>query len=159
VPLSFTLPEKLEKAGHFGLSAHGGVAVPLGNFADYYNPSYYVGMDLEYHFNRNFAAIGLAGFSNFKLASGDETDYWANISVGPRYTHTVGPVFASIIAGAGIYIPEDGSNEVGVHAGVGLSYPIHRHWTVELGQTYHRVFCDADDIDFTVTHAGACYRF
>jgi hypothetical protein len=161
VPLSVALSDKLvkDKGARFGVSVHGGLTIPLGNFNKYYDPSVYAALDLEFRITRCISVLGLVGFNNFTRQSSSKTDHWVNASIGPKYTRAIGPISAGIFAGGGIYFPEHGSNKFGFHAGLSFGYPIARHWTVELGQTYHHVFYDWDDMDFTVTHAGAIFRF
>ncbi|GAH59430.1 unnamed protein product, partial [marine sediment metagenome] len=62
----FTTAKLEPKLRKFSLSIHGGIAVPIDNFADDFEQGYNVLVDLDYHFTQQLSFVGFFGYNDFK---------------------------------------------------------------------------------------------
>jgi len=140
-------------------SIHSGTAIPIGTFADDFDPGFNVLADVDYHFSPRLSLVGLFGYNAFKskMAGVDDT-YWINLSANVRYHRPLNGALSTYIGGGpGFYIPEDGDGEFGANLGFGFDYEYSPFVTFELGADYHNIF--DPDIQFIHSHAGVIFRF
>ena len=140
-------------------SLHLGAAIPVGTFADEFDPGINILLDVEYQIRPAISAVLYAGYNAFgaKTSLVDDT-YWINISANAKYRRPISPsLFLTVNAGPGLYIPEEGDNQFGSNIGVGLEYEFNRNLTFEVGGDYHAVY----DPEFQFIHlrAGVIYSF
>ena len=146
----------------YGLSLHGGMATPTGDFADSFDPGVNFLVDAGYWINRNLAVMGFFGYNDFKSKiTGVDDNYIINVSLNVRYYQPYrllpSPPWSYYIgAGPGVYIPQDGDTEFGFNVGAGIDYEIRNNITLEIGADYHRTF---DDVEFIHAHGGVIFRF
>lgn len=145
------------------ISIHGGAAVPIGSFADLYDPGINFMLDAGYWFTRQIAVIGFFGYNDFKAknASYDDT-HIINVSINGRYYQPyrllpLPPWSYYIGGGLGAYIPKIGDTEFGFNLGAGLNYETNNRITLEIAIDYHQTF--DDDIKFIHSHGGVIVKF
>jgi hypothetical protein len=146
----------------FGLSAHGGVAIPSGNFSNSFDQGINFLVDANYWFNSNWALFAFFGYNDFKSKiTGVDDLYVLNLSLNLRYyinrSITPGPRwFYYVGGGPGYYIPERGDSKFGYNLGLGFGRHISNHLSAEIGFDFHKTF---DTIEFMHTHVGVVYKF
>jgi len=139
-------------------SFHVGAAIPIGSFADDFDPGVNVLLDLDYHFSPQLSLVGLLGYNAFgSKTAGVDDNYWANFSVNAKYRLFTGALSPYLMGGPGYYIPKEGDSGFGANLGFGIDYDYGNSITLELGGDYHIVF--GEDIQFLHSHAGVIFRF
>ncbi|MCK4824839.1 porin family protein, partial [bacterium] len=143
----------------FSLSIHGGIAVPIDNFADDFEQGYNVLVDLDYHFTQQLSFVGFFGYNDFKSkTAGIDDNYWMNVSANIKYREQLRPqLFFYFNGGPGYYIPETGDSRFGLNLGAGFNYDYTNTINFELGADYHTIFDEG--IQFVHSHAGLILRF
>ncbi|MCD4710692.1 MAG: S8 family serine peptidase [Bacteroidales bacterium] len=160
---AFTTIHKIPSYKPWGLSIHGGVAIPSGTLANDFKTGLNLILDLEYRINNNLYLGGYFGYNDFISATGTIPDnYWMNISLNAKYTRAVNPSITGPLhwyarTGPGYYIPEAGNSEMGLNVGAGLDYDLNPSVILEAGIDYHRIF--NVDYDFFQVHGGVIFRF
>ncbi len=157
--LRFTEVEPPPPYRKFSLSIHGGIAVPIDNFADDFEQGYNVLVDLDYHFTPQLSFVGFFGYNDFKSkTAGIDDNYWMNISANLKYREPLRPrLFFYFNGGPGYYIPETGDSRFGLNLGAGFNYDYTNTINFELGADYHTIFDEG--IQFVHSHAGLIIRF
>lgn len=155
----FTSPRPLPSLRRWSVSVHGGSAIPMGPFADTFDLSFNVLVDIDYHLSPYLAIVGLFGYNDFKSKiTGVDDNYWINLSANLRYYQPVsGPWSIYVGGGPGYYIPKDGDSGFGANAGCGVNYEYSSPIAFELGADYHWIF--DPEIQFVHSHAGLILRF
>ena len=143
----------------FSLSIHGGIAVPIDNFADDFEYGYNLLVDLDYHFTQELSFVGFFGYNDFKSkTTGIDDNYWMNVSANLKYREQLRPqLFFYFNGGPGYYIPETGDSRFGLNLGAGFNYDYTNTINFELGADYHTIFDEG--IQFVHSHAGLIFRF
>jgi opacity protein-like surface antigen len=141
-------------------SLHGGVALPMETFGDFYDPGYNFMGDFGYRTGPwNFSADAMFGYNQFKGIAPLADTYIVNFNVNARYSqHIAGPAYVYAGAGPGYYRFKGGTNDFGVNAGGGLDFTLATWLGLEVGGDYHFVF-DPADTRFAHVHAGVLYEF
>lgn len=155
----FTEVEPSPPYRKFSLSIHGGIAVPIDNFADDFEQGYNVLVDLDYHFTQQLSFVGFFGYNDFKSkTAGIDDNYWMNVSANIKYREQLRPqLFFYFNGGPGYYIPETGDSRFGLNLGAGFNYDFSKTIDFELGADYHTIFDQG--IQFVHSHAGLIFRF
>lgn len=155
----FTEVEPPPSYRKFSLSIHGGIAVPIDNFADDFEQGYNVLVDLDYHFTQQLSFVGFFGYNDFKSkTAGIDDNYWMNVSANIKYREPLRPrLFFYFNGGPGYYIPETGDSRFGLNLGAGFNYDYTNTINFELGADYHTIFDQG--IQFVHGHAGLILRF
>lgn len=151
--------EPVDLIKKWSLSLHSGFAIPTGSFTNDYDPGINVLIDADYHFSTQYSLVALFGYNDFKSKSTSIDDnYWINLSANLRYYQTFGGPWSVYLGGGpGLYIPENGNNELGVNAGLGFDYDYSSLIKFEFGADYHSMF--DQDIKFMHSHIGVIFRF
>jgi hypothetical protein len=154
----FTTVEKLPSYGKWSASIHSGIAVPIGSFADNFDPGLNVLLDLDYHFSPKLSLVGFFGYNTFgSKTAGDDNNYWLNFSANMKYRLIKGALSPYLQVGPGYYLPKEGDSGFGANLGLGINYDYRSFITLELGADYHIVF--GKDTQFLHSHAGVIFRF
>lgn len=145
------------------LSLHGGTAVPLGTYADTFDLSYNILLDVDYHLSPRVAIVGFFGYNDFKSKiSAIDNTYWLNLSLNLRYYTPIALLATNrlsfyVEAGPGLYIPKDGDVKFGYNIGGGFNYRVNPHVFLETGIDYHYIL--DRDIQFIHNHLGVVFHF
>ena len=155
----FTTAKLEPKLRKFSLSIHGGIAVPIDNFADDFEQGFNVLVDLDYHFTQQLSFVGFFGYNDFKSkTAGIDDNYWMNVSANLKYREQLRPqLYFYFNGGPGYYIPETGDSRFGLNLGAGFNYDYTNTINFELGADYHTIFDEG--IQFVHSHAGLIFRF
>ncbi len=145
----------------WGLSLHVGETMPFDDLDRLYGPGPMFGLDLERSLAPRLWLVGLVGYNEF----GDDsplvstaTHIW-NISLNLKYELGGAPWRGFVNGGAGLYIPEHGSNGLGVNVGAGARKDLGLSWILELGVDFHQADVGREDARFAVYHVGLIRRF
>ncbi|UCF04833.1 MAG: S8 family serine peptidase [bacterium] len=147
----------------FGVSLHSGMAFPVCDFADVYDPGINFLIDVGYWFSPRIAVVGFFGYNDFKSKiAGIEDNYMINLSLNaklyqPYMLLPMPPWSYYLNAGPGVYIPKTGDTELGFNVGAGINYEINNSISIELGGDYHQTF--NNDVKFIHAHGGVIIRF
>lgn len=143
----------------YSLSIHGGIAVPIGAFADDFDMGWNVLADFDYHFKPGWSAVGLFGYNSFKSkVAGVDDDYWLNISANLKYNQPVAQFLSPYVsAGPGYYVSGSSNNSFGANVGGGTDFIVKPWFTLEAGADYHRLF--DQDVQFIHGHGGVIFLF
>jgi hypothetical protein len=153
-----TIIEALERP-RFALSLHAGVSLPLDNFNTTHNPGFGITADAEYWWSRSFAVAALLGYHRFPGAAANPDLDLFHGSVALEARLISGSPTVLLDAGAGFYHFDPGSTDPGVHAGLGVEFPVSP--TVSLGVTgrIHTVFTSGSNTTFSSLQAGGRFWF
>lgn len=146
--MSFNLADQLSS---WRASLHLGLATPLGNFNNSYNPGLSLAMDIEKRLLPQLWAVGMVGFNHFDASS--DTHWW-NFSANLKYEFTTQGLRPYVNGGGGLYVPKNGSSKAGYNVGGGVNFDLASDWTLELGVDYHEVFTGGTNPQFVVPHIG-----
>lgn len=154
-----TIIRPIEKEYKWMLSIHIGSSIPTGNMANDYKPGLSAVFDVDYHFSKNLALVGLIGFSNFKSnATSIPDNYWINTTLNLRYIKTFNSPWSLYVgAGPGYYFPKSGDSEFGSNIGLGTIYELNQSINFELGADYHALL--NSNYQFTQLHLGLIIKF
>jgi len=148
----------------WGLSLHGGVSIPHGNFNSIFNPGPNVGVDLEYRLSPTFSLEGIYTFHRFN----GET--FGTVSVGDLNLHQFsvnGKVYGSSAPvrpffnfGGGAYVFTPGaSTHGGLNVGGGVQFDVNPNFAVDAMYNYHNVFTSGSNTAFSTAQIGVRWRF
>lgn len=142
----------------FGVSLHGGAAVPIGNLANDFDPGLNLMLDFGYDLSSQLSILAYLNHNAFtsKTAGLDDT-YWLNFSADLKYKILTSVWTPYIQGGLGYYVPKTGDSGLGVNLGLGLDYDASSSLTWELGADYHNVL--GEDIQFLQGHIGVIFKF
>jgi hypothetical protein len=139
----------------FALSAHVGRTLPIGSFANNFDPGTLIEADVEYWFSRTLSLNGVLGRYSFEPS--------LQVTGGTLYLRAYRLLGWRIEgyaeAGAGIYNPKGRDTALGISAGIGLNRIIVPHLHAELGADYWHLFGGTPKIKFIGVKAGISYRF
>jgi hypothetical protein len=131
-------------------SAHAGLALPHGTFANAFDPGFSAAVDAERLLFSDFYANLTAAYYGFK-GTVTGTTYWIGLSADLKKYFVLSPFEASAYAGAGIYVPETGQTVAGLNAGVGLYYVIKRDMFLGIDERFSFLFSSPDMTMFSTT--------
>jgi hypothetical protein len=143
----------------WSVSAHAGIAIPTGGYADDFDLGFNVLLDGDYRFRPQLALVGLFGYNNFNSGTvGVDDTYWINASLNLRYYLLFNSSLGLYTGGGpGLYYSENGDIEFGANIGGGINYRINPSITLELGADYHTIL--NPDIQFIHSHVGVVFSF
>jgi len=122
------------------VSLHGGLAVPLADFATEYDAGLYVLADFEHPLTNILSLRALFGYGYFKAKSPlvDDT-HIINLNTNLKFSYHLLPITFFIEVGPGYYILENSVNKPGVNVGGGLWYNLSSKIGLELAVHYHAI--------------------
>jgi photosystem II stability/assembly factor-like uncharacterized protein len=144
----------LKKGTRFAVSVHLGVALPLSDFNDFFDPGFLLEGDFEYRFSPRLSIEGVLGRYAF------DSDF--DIIGGTLYLKGSVPLNTFRIFGAlgpGVYKPESEDAAFGISFGGGLNIPVTQQIDADLGAYYFHIFSENGDIDFLGLKAGLRFSF
>lgn len=140
-------------------SFHLGLNFPLGEFNTSYDPGPSLSLDFEYKLMDNTSVLGILGFHYFHGPADGRDMSWTNVSANVRrYVPILGWRWF-IQGGLGLYIPNSGSNRLGLNLGTGLNFLIDPRLALELGLDYHWVGPGHEKRSFFDLRMGLLFRF
>lgn len=149
---------------HWGLSFHGGISFPHGDFNTLFNPGPNLAVDLEYRFNQLFSVEGIYGFHHF---TGDAIGFFRtsslnvhHISVNGKVYGNTSPVRPFFNFGGGVYNFGSGpSVHGGLNFGGGVQFDVSPRVAVEGVYNFHHVFTSGSNTQFSALQGGVRFRF
>jgi hypothetical protein len=148
---------------HWGLSLHGGVSIPHGNFNTFFNPGPNFAVDLEYRINNTFSVEGIYGFHHFRGATigpvmiGDLNVH--QFSFNGKVYGSSSPVRPFFNFGGGAYKFDPGSTHGGLNVGVGVQFDVTPAFAIEGLYNFHNVFTSGSNTRFSAVQGGVRFRF
>jgi subtilisin family serine protease len=148
----------MKKGKKWGLSLHGGIALPQGNLSNDYNAGLMLMGDLSYRLSSNWDLVGYVGYNAFSAnTTGIDDVSWINISLDAKFRILEKGMMPYLQAGLGYYIPNTGDGSLGANLGLGLDIDLTDSLVLELGGDYHLLF--GNDSAFIQGHGGVVFRF
>lgn len=148
----------------WGLSLHGGVSIPHGNFNTIFNPGPNVGVDLEYRFNQMFSLEGIYTYHRFNGETfGIFTVPDLNLhqfSANGKIYGSTSPVRPFFNFGGGAYVFTPGvSTHGGLNVGGGMQFDVTPNFAVDAMYNFHNVFTSGSNTRFSTVQGGVRFRF
>jgi hypothetical protein len=142
---------------HWSLSLHAGVNAPQGDFGNACDGGFSLGLDLEYRFNKRFAAELFFGREDFDCG-GIDSDL-NHLSANAKTYFGSGQWRPFSGAGIGVYDFSPGPSKVGFNVFAGLQANPSARVGVEGTVHYHFVPTDGADSNFLTAQLGLRIRF
>ena len=147
----------------WGLSLHGGITIPHGNFNNVFNPGPNGGVDVEYRFNQRFSAEGIYTYNRFRGETfGPITIPDMNLhvfSINGKVYGSSSPVRPFFNFGAGAYKFDPGPTRGGLNAGGGLQFDVSPTVAIDAMYNFHNVFTSGSNTRFSTAQGGVRFRF
>lgn len=148
----------------WGLSLHGGVSFPHGDFDTVFNPGPNFAVDLEYRLTQTFSLEGIYGFHRFN----GET--FGTVKVGDLNLHQFSfngkvygggsPVRPFFNFGGGVYhFGAVGTTNGGLNVGGGIQFDVTPTFAVEGVYNFHNIFTSGQNTRFSALQGGVRFRF
>jgi hypothetical protein len=143
----------------YAVSVHGGVSIPLLDFADDYGLGINAALDFEYTLIPQLSVAGIFGFNYFWAKDSSVDDkYIMTIAANLRYRPITANPFSFYVGfGPEVLIIHDEDSRFDLGAELGLNYKLSSLITLELGARYHGIL----DLDhqFLTIDLGGLFRF
>lgn len=105
------------------------------------------------------------GWNRFKIEGLDENFDITNFSPSIRYKFKAGKLNPYLLAGPGLYMPEEGDSKLGIKIGLGVDYRISNHFYLNAGTNFNNVFLvdsrfanNDKNFSFQVFQTGLLFR-
>ena len=147
----------------WGLSLHGGISIPHGNFNNVFDPGPNIGVDLEYRFNPRFSLEGIYTYHRFRgetfgTFNVDDLDLHV-LSINGKVYGSSSPVRPFFNFGAGAYKFDPGSTHSGLNAGGGVQFDVTPTVALDAMYNFHNVFTPGSNTRFSTVQGGVRFRF
>lgn len=148
----------------WGLSLHGGVSIPHGNFNTVFNPGPNVGVDLEYRVTPTFSLEAIYTYHRFNgetFGSFHVPDLNLHqFSANGKVYGSSSPVRPFFNFGGGAYVFTPGvSTHGGLNVGGGLQFDVNPNFAVDAMYNFHNVFTSGSNTRFSTAQVGVRWRF
>jgi opacity protein-like surface antigen len=143
----------------FAIIVRGGIAIPHGDFSEFWDPGASFHLGLEYLINNVISAEAIVGYHRFKNSIlADDLKVW-QFSLNGRLYLMKTQLRSFVNAGVGFYNFNPGDSEFGYNGGGGLQYALTLRFSLEAAYNYHIINTNGSNFKFSTVQGGFRLRF
>lgn len=144
---------------NFAVFGDFGVAIPHGDFSDFFDPGFSLNAGVEFMITSQFSAEGIFGYHRFGTFFGGSVDFFQLSANGKFYlVDESSRVRPFVKGGIGAYVSNSGTARFGGNVGGGVLFEVTPRVGIQGSYNFHAVNTDPN-LRFSTVQGGVRFRF